>query len=245
MVTTKIHKRKKSTRYSQSGSVFFYIFLGVALFGALAYAITRGVRTQTTSALTTQQSRLAASDILNYAQLIERAVQKIRLKGCSESDISFAHDDWPHTQYEHTPTAPDKCKIFHPDGGGMNFIDMQSQHSDYINTLDRFIFVGRSAINNVGTTCAADQCVELYLFVRMYHAENICTHLNKIIGISQNLPISGGIFGGPRFNGTFTYGNTLTTGAFDGEKSGCYQDNSETYTDGTPYYDFYHVLLER
>ncbi len=225
--------------------MFFYIFLGVALFGALAYAITRGVRTQTTSALTTQQSRLAASDILNYAQLVERAVQKIRLKGCSESDISFAHDSWPHTQYEHTPTASDKCKIFHTDGGGMNFIDMQSQHSDYINTLDRFIFVGRSAINNVGTTCAADQCVELYLFVRMYHAENICTHLNKTIGISPNLPISGGIFGGPRFNGTFTYGNTLTTGAFDGEKSGCYQDNSETYTDGTPYYDFYHVLLER
>ncbi len=225
--------------------MFFYIFLGVALFGALAFAITRGVRTQTTNALTTQQSRLAAADILNYAQKIERAVQQVRLKGCSESDISFAHDNWAHTQYEHSPPAPDKCKIFHPDGGNMNFVDMQSHHSDYINTIDRFIFVGRSAINNIGTTCTNDSCVELYLFLRMFHAENICTHLNKTVGITPDLPISGGLYGGPRFNGSFSYGNTLTTGAFNGKNSGCYQDNSETYTDGTPYYDFYHVLLER
>ncbi len=230
---------------NESGSAFFYILLGVVLFGTLVFTVSRGMRGQSTNALTQYQAELAADDILHYAQTMARAVDRVRRNGCSESDISFHHTGWGHTQYEHSPATADQCKIFHPNGGNLSFSALDDYHEKNLDHAGRVIFVGRSAINNIGTTCTNASCTELYLFIRMFHAENLCRKMNELLEISPTLPISGGIYGGPRFNGTFSYGNTLTTSAFNGQHGGCYEDNSETYTDGTPYYDFYYVLLER
>ncbi len=236
---------KAHGRHNECGSVFFYILLGVILFGTLSYVVAKGMRGQATTAMSERQAELTASNIISYSQKVSRGVNRVRLNGCSESEISFHHGLWGHTQYEHTPSVDNKCKIFHPDGGNVTFVELAKQHDEIIESMARFIIVGRSEIDGIGTTCGADSCTDLYIFLRLIHADNVCRQLNEILGISPTLPIDGGIYGDTRFTGSFSYGNTLTNAAFTKQIAGCYQDNSETYTDGTPYYDFYYVLLER
>ena len=106
-----------SARLSEAGSVFFYILLGVILFASLSYVVTRSMRGKSVDSMTERQAELAATDLLNYAQNIAYAVDKVRRKGCSENDISFDHSAWGHSDYEHSPVVANKCKIFYPSGG--------------------------------------------------------------------------------------------------------------------------------
>tara|TARA_R110002072_G_scaffold87144_1_gene196846 strand:+ start:335 stop:1075 length:741 start_codon:yes stop_codon:yes gene_type:complete len=246
MTKNKVNKHKILKKaLSDTGSAFFYILLGVVLFATLAFTISRGFKGTSTNAMTDRQAELVAAEILNYAQNISHAINKIRRNGCSENDISFDHTGWGHTEYQHSPITSDKCKVFHPNGGNAAFIELNGHNKKYLDYANRVIFVGASEINNIGATCGDSSCTELYLFIRMFHAENLCKKLNNMLQITPELPISGGIYGTPRFKGVFSYGNTLTTSAFNKKIGGCYQDNSEIYTDGTPYYDFYYVLIER
>lgn len=233
------------TYTSEAGSIFFYILLGVILFATLSYVMTRSMRGTSVDLMTQRQAELAAADLIGYGQKISLAVDRVRRKGCSENDISFDHTSWGHTEYVHSPVVEDKCKIFHPNGGGVSFEEINKPHERVIDNLNRVIFAGQSEINNIGQTCGDSSCVELYMFVRMIHASVLCSEINDTLGITPKLSVIGGIYGTPRFDGVFDYGNTLNDAAFDGEIAGCYEDSSETFTDGSPYYDFYYVLLER
>lgn len=234
-----------SNKHDQQGSVFFYLLIGIALFAALAFNITRGFRSQSTNSLTDKTALLAANDLMHYAQTIEQAVDRVRRKNCAESDISFDHTGWGHTNYRHNPVVDDKCKIFHPDGGGVSFENFSDFHDKNISGLNNIIFAGASEIEDIGTNCATAQCSELYLFVRLFHAENLCRELNDAININNSLPTFAGLQTTPLYNGTFTYGNTLSSVDLIGKNGGCYENTVENYSDGTPYYDFYYVLLAR
>ena len=238
-------------RAAERGNVFIFILLGLVLFAALSYTVSRSFRSDTTNQMTERQAELAASEILSYAQRIERAVNRLRREGCSENGISFEHAGWGHTQYEHTPAAPDNCKVFHPAGGDVKWRGFDQLYPNIVDHPNRLIFVGHSEIVGFGNDCVGDaSCAELYMYLRMIHAQGICEKLNKFSGISLPLPVVTGLFGTPRFNGTFQGGGTsLGTGAngteFVGKISGCYEDISETHSDGTPFYDFYYVLIAR
>ena len=236
-------RNKKSN--AEKGSVFFYILLGVVLFGTLAFTVSRGMRGTQTDSMSDRTAELAASDLLNYAQKIQRAVDRVRNNGCSENDISFDHTGWGHTNYQHSPVVNNECKIFHQDGGNLSFSDVSSYHDKYVTNMGNYIFSGRSAVSGLGTTCVAATCTELYLFIRMFHAAKLCKQINKSLDISTSLPVSAGLYSDQLYKGTFSYGNTLSDAAFIGKNGGCYQHSSATYTDGTPYYDLYYVLLAR
>lgn len=238
-------------RTSERGNVFIFILLGLVLFAALSYTVARGFRSDTTSQMTERQAELTAAEILAYAQGLERAINRLRRQGCSENSISFDDAKWGIPDYEHTPPAPDKCKVFHPDGGNVKWRSFDQLYPSIIDQPNRLSFVGRSEIFGFGTDCVGDaSCAELYLFLRMNHAQNICQSFNKLANIAQPLPIATGVYGSPRYDGTFQSGGTsLGSGGngndFAGKTSGCYQDVSETFSDGTPYYDFYYVLVAR
>ena len=117
----------KKPRDTQKGSAFFYILLGVVLFGTLAFTVSRGMRGQQTEAMSDRQAELAAADIIAYGQKIMRAVDKLRRKGCSENEITFEDNNsiskkTNGTAFDYTnPNSPGdfSCHVFHESGGGV------------------------------------------------------------------------------------------------------------------------------
>lgn len=117
---------KVTKKQPTSGSVFFLIFLAIGLFAAVSYAVLDGSRAGGAS-LTREQSRLAAQEIIAYGDSIANAVQTLRLRGCGDTELSFANDVFKNqagvisTPEGHNPIAPasGQCDVFKPQGGNI------------------------------------------------------------------------------------------------------------------------------
>lgn len=109
----------------QSGNAIVFILLGIALFAALAHTFMRGSQTGQGN-LTAHQSQLAAQELASFFNNINQGFQKLRQRGCSETDISFANTvdtDVATISINSPASAPtDKsCNIFDPAGAGINY----------------------------------------------------------------------------------------------------------------------------
>ena len=173
---------------SERGSAFFYILLGVVLFGTLAFTVSRGMRGQQTSAMSERQAELAVSELLDYAQKIEHTVNRLRRNGCSENEISFDNSFAAGYSNANSP-VDNSCHIFHQNGGGINYktpngnsLD-QSQQGVGIH-YGVYQFHGLSQVENVGTDCGLTNCTELTVMV-LNLKESLCRKINeKMIGTS-------------------------------------------------------------
>jgi hypothetical protein len=125
--------------HSQRGAVFFYILLAIALLAALSYAVSRGNRGGT-STMTDQQSKLAAQEIIDYSNNITATVQKLRLRGCSDTEISFENS--VGSQNYTNPNAPtDKsCHIYDINGGNLIYSELSTNL--FIKTSNPSFFTG-------------------------------------------------------------------------------------------------------
>jgi hypothetical protein len=73
--------------------------------------------------MSAQQAKIAAQELASYFNSVSRAAEKLMIKGCSATDISFASslDTGPRVIFNDSTTAPlDKsCHIFDSAGGGL------------------------------------------------------------------------------------------------------------------------------
>ncbi len=104
---------------SQSGNVFFIVLLGVVLFAALVFVVSRSMRSEATAGMSKRQSELAAVDILSYGQKLEHAVGKLLQRGVSENDIDFTNI--PVAGYDHVPPGTAEKMVFQISGGGVSW----------------------------------------------------------------------------------------------------------------------------
>lgn len=106
----------------QSGNAIILILIAIFLFGALAAAFTRGMRAGQGS-LSANQARLKAVEIADYFSTVDRAIQKLRRRGCAELSIDFTSsaDNGYYQAINAAPTAPPdfSCHIFHANGAGL------------------------------------------------------------------------------------------------------------------------------
>ncbi len=100
-----------------NGSVFVYILVGVALFAALMFTLSRSLTSSSTPILGKGQTKLSANRIAEYTRSIDMAIEKLQLRGCSFSQISYETPDGSNVNIN----APsDKtCHVFHIKGGGV------------------------------------------------------------------------------------------------------------------------------
>ncbi len=224
---------------SKNGNVLFLILIAVALFAALSYAITQSSRGGGSEGVSPEKARIAASEILQYALLVEETVKRIRIiNGCSDFQLSFQNIlDANHIN----PGAPadKRCHIFDAAGGGL------APRKFLLSGVNRLPnYATRSTIPYIGTTCTDASCVELYFWLRTID-KVVCMEFNKLVNFdnaANDAPTLSGFYGTP-FQGTYTYGNTPA--GFNGKYSGCHRDASEIDANGNPYYDFYHLILAR
>ena len=225
-------------RDTQSGNVFFFILLGIVLFTGLIFVMANGMRSQSVSTMSERDLDIAAAEILVYAQKMSRAVDRVRRKGCSENEISFANNIVAGYTNGSAP-SDNSCHIFHPDGGGVQWLSPQ----EGVNDGSEWIFTANNSIDDVGGSGnTADEVLILLGSV----SEALCLQINKELDLSfTNTPPQdeAGTFLTTKFTGSFgspsTHAITHTNNDFSNVRTACMIESG-----GTTRY-FYHTLLIR
>ncbi|MEM9470109.1 MAG: hypothetical protein AAF988_08090, partial [Pseudomonadota bacterium] len=185
---------------TQSGNVFILILAGIILFAALGFTFTRSVN-KGTGNLSKQQAKIAAQEILNYARLVENAVDRVRRNGCSESEISFENNI--ESGYENTSAPIDNsCHIFNDNGGKITYETPPESFSDsnYLTNTHpagwiatgKPIFFNGTCVNGLGNNCVGggatqDMFASELILYYFYIDEEICIALNNILN-QENAP---------------------------------------------------------
>lgn len=110
---------------SQKGNVLFLILIAVALFAALAYAVTASSRGEKTST-TTEIGDVTAGRILNFATALQAGVLRLStIKGVPPAELKYNNDVSTSIDGSTyfmgamgTPSDP-SLYVFHPQGGGV------------------------------------------------------------------------------------------------------------------------------
>ena len=214
-----------------------YILLAIALLGILTYAISRGSRVSTNS-LTSDKARIAANEIIDYAQTVAGVVQALRLRGCSETQISFESSETGSDYTNAGAPSDNSCHVFNMGGGKLNWL---SSTSDSANGISGFS--GNYKITNIGD---ADKAELIYVYAPV--SKETCININQKLGITNpdDEPPSNDTVGTAiKFTGSYDDAGAIIVGnngeetVFAGKTAACF--------DGPPagFYYFYQVLLAR
>ncbi|HPD83421.1 MAG: hypothetical protein R3D88_05485 [Alphaproteobacteria bacterium] len=229
----------RNKKYSEQGNVFIIILVAVALFGLLLFTFSR-TGSQGSGNLSKQQAKIAAQEMLNYARLLESAVNRVRSNGCSESEINF--DNTTVAGYTNVSAPVDNsCDIFSESGGRVEF----SSLSNLTTNGSDWLFSPSIAVVNIGTDSAANvcnqnSCTELIMFLGPLDS-TLCSAINTLVNAPIATPETmtgyGALFTGAYTN-TDQLGDATTT--YRGISTACIDGNSSP----AGLY-FYHVLLAR
>lgn len=233
-------------RNAQSGSIFIWIFVMIALFGALSYAMLQGSR-GSSSSLTAERAKLAANEIVAFHTQIRNAIKAMRIDGCRDTEISFQSSYWSDASWYNNTTSPGdgKCHLFHPAGGGLNVVDppesMGFSSPDYWE--GKYFFVGETVWAGQATTCADDSCADL-IMITINLPKEVCEAINRMAGI-DDIPYDAS-WGGTPFSGVYTYVDDLAdlsaSASAAAKPFACFEHSDTSY--GTPY-TFGGLLLAR
>jgi hypothetical protein len=240
----------KSKFHSASGNMLLIVLIGIALFAALMFVITRENRYDTG---VSEKAALDAQQITTYADKVNGAVQNLMVQNhCLATQISF------------TNGASGKCAIFDSTGIGGGMI-VQSPPAEAVDTTsattaswtlpDSYVFEGNVCVEGIGTgpapangsACSATTA-EL-VFIMPFVTQAVCAQINQITMNSTTIPtIATTTFDGTTFTGTFAGTYTISTGVGTDSAhtnglsfaSGCYYQSTATHP-GIGYH-FYEVL---
>ena len=238
----------------QAGNAIVLILIAIFLFGALAAAFTRGMRAGQAN-LAAGQAKLIAEELLSYTKTMERSVDKLRSKGCSENELTVQSTGI--TGYTNPNTRPDgECDIF--TGTNLNYVPPQTAWLDTAYAGDdnygEYLFLGGSSVYGVGSggSCLVqsdlDQCTDLLAVLR-YIRKDVCIAINNILNIenpSGEPPVDSGFYD-TKFIGSMAYlwgefGDDMTAQSLAGHAAGCFYNNGNPSNHS---YNFYSVLLAR
>lgn len=242
--------KNNKNRRTEAGNALIFVLIGVVMFTALSFTVSRGMRSDTTRQMTEREAELVASDLLNYAQRIERAVNRLRRKGVSENEISFEND--VIGTYVNANCGDDTCKVFHPNGGGITFRSAEN----FIPTLapSNFQFQANNRFATFGCETSGDSaCSEMVIRLNLNNAPEVCRKINDLVDVenpSGDAPRLNEWITGAGFTGTFGAptnnligGPSATNDApeVNGKSAACVFEFSASQDT----YHFYHILLTR
>ncbi|NCC22481.1 MAG: hypothetical protein EOM26_08465 [Alphaproteobacteria bacterium] len=215
--------RNNPATAGERGNVFLMVLIGIVLFSALMFTFSRGMNESPTN-ISERQAKLTSSDILSYAQQIERGVARLLRQGCSQDDISFYSPQWgtpaDYDNANNTFAAADaasdfSCFVFYPDGGRVSF----KRSPEGVNAT---VFSAANTIGGAGDDTADETGTDL---VVIYDVDSqVCTAVNNALGIASTAEEPGTLSLTP-FTGSFAYSDTVT-GAPD-KAAACVSDTEK------------------
>jgi hypothetical protein len=230
----------QNSRTGERGNIFLMVIIGIVLFSALMFTLSRGMN-ESPSNVSGKQARLTAADMISYTQQVSRAVDRLRRAGISESDISFKHDDLPG--HDNTACTDDACMVFKKDGGGVDYKTAPPGWPGFIH----WTFNGHNQVEGVGEDCANASCAEL-MMIQHGLTRELCVEINDRLGVENPSgipPAEPNIATGAatRYTGSFDSGGGEVLGDDAAELAGagaaCLNEG------GSADYYFYAVLIAR
>lgn len=230
---------------NQKGSILLWILVAVVLLAGLTTAINQGSRTST-GMMSSQQAKLAATEIVQYGANLKQAVNRLQLSGCSENGLDFFNSVWARgdgTQEfmpDHNEHASPECHVL--ESGGAQAVLFPANYFEKITPGASQIKIGAGSIMTarfpgVGTEDASD----LYYYLPRIDAK-ICAGINDLVGVKNinGEPPPHIITGWTKYNSQFS-NNTVTdtSGEISGKTVMCTLDS------GTNTYSFYQILIAR
>ncbi len=219
---------------TESGNILFYILIAVVMFGALSFAISQNNRGNV-GALTKEKNNLAATDILDYTNVLASAVVQLRLRGYDNTEISFENDTV--SGYTNPNCNGDTgCLVFHPDGGGIVWSEPPAGSNDG----STWLFTGTTVVEQTGSDGTPELAVIL-----PHVTGGVCQEINKklSIGSGDPPPILNGLASltDTKFQGTYSTDNTLGTLSSEhaGKSAFCFSETAS----GQNY--FFRTLIAR
>jgi len=217
-----------------SGNMLLIVLIGIALFAALSFVITRENHYDTGSS---ENATLQAQLITSYAEKINGTVQNLMLQNhCLLSQISFT-------------SSASKCAIFDQTGVGggvaaqtpptaaVDTVSFAAAGSPSATQAGTYIFEGNLCVTNTGTACGAGGGSAL-VFIMPWVTKAVCAQINQITANSTTIPtIATQTFDGTAFTGSFAgaASNTITTTGTT-NTSGCFYSTFSTPGTGYHYY---------
>ena len=204
-----------SSKKNQSGNVLFLILIAVALFAALSYAVTQSSRGGGNA--DSETLAINSATVAQYISSIQQALMRMTIiNGCTEDEISFASDNWGHTEYSHTPASRTKCQIFHRDGGGVSFqrIDpslLDTAHSALPRYGD-YMYGGN--LNIVGKGAFTGELTMIVPFLDQDVCEKLHTEFGESGGAARYTSNWSTTNASSLFNGDYTSGHVFGNAAW-------------------------------
>lgn len=241
----------KDKKRNQNGNVFIYILIAVGLLGALMFAMSKSAsQNDAAGELSEGESKIAASEIIAYATSTTNALAQMQQTGATlswdhtlsdnlkpKNRVNFmlpADDDFELDDKDH---APNIYKLFHPDGGGLNYKTLPAKAVlNSGSTLKPGYYIGR--FNNIEWTPTTAQDV---VFAAYEIKESVCKALNKAVTGNTTIPT----VSGESLQNLFVY-DDLHTGTNDDfmitNCTACEEISALCVTDGSGKYTFYSIL---
>ncbi len=220
----------------------FYILIAVALFAALGYAVSNMMRSSGES-ITSEKQNVHAAEVLSYAKTIRTAIQNMQISnGCDDNNISFERPpfDGSDPLYVNASAPADfSCHVFHPDGGGANYIPPSSEISSY-----SYFFTSELGVSDIGDNSRG----EITMILRDISLK-LCARINTLLDLAppETDTVANLSFVTNGFQGSFPVTSSIGTvmgsghSLYNNQPTGCFFENGATAGE----YFFYQVLLAR
>ena len=229
-------------RHAESGNVFFYIFICVALLGALSFAVAQGGRSSG-SALSEEKQRLLATDIIGYSDTVAKAVTQLRLRGTPITSLSFANPFISSGEYGVYGADPAN-EIFNPVAGAVIYTDPPADATT--TGTEEYLFLSDNEVEGIGSTCGAASCADLLMVIPNMR-EEVCIKLNDMLGVTNPSgvpPTDSTIDDSTKFApapNPFGYSETIgdEDTALEGQQEACFEETGDTE------FVYYRVLSAR
>lgn len=234
---------KPSRPSPQSGSAFFIILVGIAMFASLSYVVFKGSHVSE-STLSTDRARIAAQEIVTYGDTLARAVQALKLRGCQDTQFHFANSAWKNgngtNAQEANPVAAAGCGVFVTGEGNVQAMTFPV---DYFDSGTHDTAQGSSRVRVASFLGIGDETQEEVFYNLPAVRNDICLAINTLLDIGTaggNLPaIAEGTTADYKgvFSATAVSAYTDTNGKLGGKTAFCART-----ADGNK---FFRVLIAR
>ena len=219
-----------------AGNVFAYVLIAVVLFAGLSFALSRSNDSAPQNDITAAQTQAAVSEILGYAAQAQSAIDQMVMNGTGIDEIDFITPGELNFN-----TAPNINKLFHPDGGGLQYrtLSANAKGTDFATAPNNY-YIGK--YSNVVWTPTTSQDV---IFSAYGIKNSVCRELNRKVSGSTvpavagaaitSLFVPGSVFGGTNFDLSVS-----RCALCENRSAACVQFNTDTDKNV-----FYSVLVAR
>lgn len=201
----------------QRGNAMVYVLIALALFGFLTITLSSQNDQADGQDLDDEQAVLYANELISYVASAQQAVDMMLATGSEIDDLDFVI---PSDAAFDTP--PHYNKVFHPQGGGLNY---QKSFNSNIATAPNAGWFIQNLINVEWTTTTANDILLSALRIN----KTVCDSLNKKIGITTAPITLKGLNGYFQSNGLNNELNATECPDCDGRSTICIESSGGIY----------------